>query len=225
MLTVRGLCKRFGQGPSARLLFSDLDLALAPGEFVAIIGESGSGKSTLLNLIAGLDVPDAGTIEVDGVKLDGMSDAQRSRLRRTEIGFVFQAFHLLPYLDVADNVALPLVIAGCPPAQRRERVLRALAEVGLADRAQAASRELSGGEMQRVAIARALVHEPRLLLADEPTGNLDEANARQVLGLLRERTQQRRTACILVTHSMLAARVAQRIVVLGIDGLRAVERA
>jgi putative ABC transport system ATP-binding protein len=220
MLTVRNLAKRYGSGHETRVLFSGLDLDVAAGELVAITGESGSGKSTLLNLIAGLDAPDAGSVAIDGTQLTSLSDSARSAFRRRHLGFVFQAFHLLPYLDAADNVGLPLVIAGCDGAKRRERVAKALAEVGLERRATAQIRELSGGEMQRVAIARALIHRPRLVLADEPTGNLDLANANQVLALLRERVAQEGAACILVTHSALAARVAQRVCALEPSGLR-----
>ncbi len=220
MLTVRNLAKRFGSGHETRVLFAGLDLDVAPGEFVAITGESGSGKSTLLNIIAALDVPDAGTVEIDGLKLGNLNDRERAAFRRTHIGFVFQAFHLLPSLDVADNIALPLVISGCNPAERKARVAAAIAEVGLDGRANAPIRELSGGEMQRVAIARALIHRPRLVLADEPTGNLDVQNASQVLALLRDRVKQEAAACILVTHSTLAARAARRICVLEPTGLR-----
>jgi putative ABC transport system ATP-binding protein len=224
MLTVRNLAKRFGSGRDTRVLFSGLDLDVAAGEFVAITGESGSGKSTLLNLIAGLDEADAGTVRIDGIQLSSLDDRERSAFRRTHLGFVFQAFHLLPYLDVADNIALPLVIAGCDPAERKARVASAVGEVGLAGRERAQVRELSGGEMQRVAIARALINRPRLVLADEPTGNLDVQNANQVLALLRERVAQERTACILVTHSALAARGAQRACVLETTGLRCVAK-
>ena len=211
MLTVRGLRKRFGSGAKTRELFSELDLDLAAGEFVALTGESGSGKSTLLNLIAGLDAPDAGTIEIEGIRLASLSDRSRASFRRTHLGFVFQAFHLLPYLDVADNVGLPLVLAGAARDVRAARVAQALAEVGLSERSKARPSELSGGEMQRAAIARALIHRPALILADEPTGNLDETNANQVLRLLRERVEHAGAACLLVTHSAVAAGVAARI--------------
>jgi len=222
MLTVRNLAKRFGGGHETRVLFSGLDLDVASGDFIAITGESGSGKSTLLNVIAGLDSADAGTVEIDGVRLGALDDRQRSAFRRTHLGFVFQAFHLLPYLNVADNVALPLVISGCNAAERKARVACSLAEVGLAERASAHVRELSGGEMQRVAIARALIHRPKLVLADEPTGNLDVQNADQVLAVLRERVSHERAACILVTHSAHAARAAQRVYVLGATGLHCI---
>lgn len=208
MLKVRGLCKTVGRPPARRTLLEQVDLDVAAGEMLAITGESGSGKSTLLNLIAGLDTPDAGAIEIDGLTPASLDDAGRSQFRRLHLGFVFQAFHLLPYLDVADNVGLPLVLAACPAAERERRVRAALADVGLEDRGTARPRDLSGGEMQRVAIARALVHRPRLVLADEPTGNLDPDSAAQVLRLLRTHVARLQAACILVTHSAEAARTA-----------------
>jgi len=219
MLQVRGLGKSVGTAPAQRMLFDTLDLDVAAGEIVAIMGESGSGKSTLLNLVAGLDAPDHGTITIVGIQPGALDDARRSQFRRRHLGFVFQAFHLLPHLSIADNVALPLVITACPEAQRRERIAHALAEVGLAERADARPRELSGGEMQRAAIARALVHDPKLILADEPTGNLDADNAGRVLDLLRSRVIQADAACLLVTHSAAAARTAHRSFVLSAGAL------
>jgi putative ABC transport system ATP-binding protein len=210
MLTVRKLSKSLGSGQWARTLFADVDLDVAAGEFVALTGESGSGKSTLLNLIAGLDTADSGTIEIAGTRLTALDEGQRSRFRRTHLGFIFQAFHLLPYLSVADNVALPLVITGCAKNDRERRVAQALRDVGLHDMEEAKPYQLSGGEMQRAAIARALIHWPKLILADEPTGNLDADNANQVLDLLRERVSRQDTACLLVTHSAAAARRADR---------------
>jgi putative ABC transport system ATP-binding protein len=219
MLSIRRLRKSFAGDPP-RVLIAELDLDLGPAQFIAIMGESGAGKSTLLNLIAGLERPDAGTITLDGVALSALSDDARSVHRRTHLGFVFQAFHLLPYLDLASNVALPLLLAGCAHKEADERARAMLARVALGDRYAAKPRELSGGEMQRVAIARALVHRPRLVLADEPTGNLDAGNARAVLALLRENADREKIACILVTHSNVAASVADRVYVLGSDGLR-----
>jgi putative ABC transport system ATP-binding protein len=210
MLNIRGLKKAVGRAPSQRILFEHLDLDVAAGEMLAVKGESGSGKSTLLNLIAGLDRPDAGTIEVDGRSPSSLGDTERSQFRRTHLGFVFQAFHLLPYLTVADNVGLPLVLLSCPAAERGPRTDAALRDVGLAERSLALPRELSGGEMQRVAIARALIHGPRLILADEPTGNLDADSASHVLRLLRDRVERAQAACILVTHSAAAAHAAHR---------------
>jgi putative ABC transport system ATP-binding protein len=178
------------------------------------------GKSTLLNLIAGLDRPDEGTIAFDGAELGAMGDDALARLRRRAMGFVFQAFHVLPYLTVAQNVGLPLLLNGVPAAQAASQVAGMLDAVGLEGRAQSLPRELSGGETQRVAIARALVHGPRLVLADEPTGNLDPETAAQVLALLRERVKGEGSAGILVTHSAAAARTTDRICVLGEAGLR-----
>jgi putative ABC transport system ATP-binding protein len=183
------------------------------------MGESGVGKSTLLNLIAGLDRPDAGSIRVDGADLVSLDDNALTRIRRAKLGFVFQAFHLLPYLDVAQNVALPLALLEIDAVERAQRVAEVLSAVGLADRAKAFPRELSGGELQRVAIARALVHRPALVLADEPTGNLDPDSAATVLALLREQVKSRGAAGILVTHSTAAAHTADRIFVLLRSGL------
>jgi putative ABC transport system ATP-binding protein len=207
MLRITGLAKRFGQRP----ILDGLDLDLAGGEYVAIVGESGAGKSTLLNLIAGLDVPDAGRIEIGGEILNRLDEDARTRLRRTKVGFVFQAFHILPHLTVAQNVELPLVLLGVPPAERAARVHELLAAVGLAERGGSWPRELSGGELQRVALARALVHRPALVLADEPTGNLDPETADGVLQLLARTIKARGATGILVTHSPHAASTADRV--------------
>jgi len=220
MLSLRGLAKSY-PGPRARTVFRDVDLALASGEYVAVMGESGVGKSTLLNLVAGLDRPDQGDIVVDGVALGTLDDDALTVLRRTRMGFVFQAFHVLPYLSLAQNVALPLSLTGTTGAAAEKRVEALLGAVGLADRAASMPRELSGGELQRVAIARALVHDPALVLADEPTGNLDPDTALQVLALLRDQVKARHAAGILVTHSRIAAATADRVLVLTREGLRA----
>jgi putative ABC transport system ATP-binding protein len=218
MLAVRDLSKAYA-GPRPRTVFSGVDLALAPGDYVAVMGESGIGKSTLLNLIAGLDRADRGSIALDGVELCGLDDDALTRLRRRALGFVFQAFHILPYLSVAQNVGLPLTLLGTDVAEAARRVDAMLEAVGLSGRGPSLPRELSGGELQRVAIARALVHGPRLVLADEPTGNLDPDSAGQVLGLLRERIKGNGAAGILATHSHTAAATADRILLLTPSGL------
>ena len=218
MLSIRQLSKTYA-GPRLRTVLSNINLELAAGDYVAVMGESGIGKSTLLNLIAGLDRPDAGTIAIDGVDLASLDDDALTALRRVKMGFVFQAFHVLPYLTVEQNVALPLALVGVPDRDAPARVAVVLADVGLADRAASMPRELSGGELQRVAIARALVHRPQLVLADEPTGNLDADSAGQVLALLREQMKTKGAAGILVTHSPAAAATADRVLVLTRDGL------
>jgi putative ABC transport system ATP-binding protein len=222
VLTIRSLAKHYS-GPPSRTVFSGIDFELAAGEYVAVMGESGVGKSTLLNLVAGLDAPDGGSIVLDGVELTGLDDDALTLARREKMGFVFQAFHVLPYLSVAQNVAIPLMLLGRRGPDADTRVAKMLAAVGLADRATSPPRELSGGELQRVAIARALVHEPRLVLADEPTGNLDPDTAAQVLELLRASVKASGAAGVLVTHSRPAARTADRILTLTARGLRAGE--
>jgi putative ABC transport system ATP-binding protein len=200
-------------------IFEGLDLSLAPGEYLAIMGESGVGKSTLLNLLAGLDRPDTGRVLLDGVELSALDDDAATLLRRRAIGFVFQAFHVLPYLTVEQNVALPLELLGLAEAERRQRATQMLTAVGIAALSQRLPRELSGGEVQRIAIARALVHRPRLVLADEPTGNLDPRSAAQTLALLREQIKGNAGAGILITHSRTAAETADRILILDGRGL------
>ena len=219
MLVLDKLCKTYS-GARGRSVLGGVDLVLNAGEYVAVMGESGIGKSTLLNLIAGLDKPDAGSIRLDGVELTRLDDDALTLLRRAGMGFVFQAFHILPYLTLAQNVALPLMLNRVAEGETAARAAAMLAAVGLAGREASLPRELSGGEMQRVAIARALVHRPKLLLADEPTGNLDPESAAQVLALLREQVKARHAACILVTHSQAAAATADRIVILTAQGLR-----
>jgi putative ABC transport system ATP-binding protein len=219
VLSIRQLAKTYA-GPRQRTVLTGIDLELLPGDYVAVMGESGIGKSTLLNLVAGLDRPDAGSIALDGVELATLDDDALTAVRRVKMGFVFQAFHVLPYLTVAQNVALPLSLVGVPAAEADAKVAAMLAAVGLAERGAGMPRELSGGELQRVAIARALVHGPRLVLADEPTGNLDPESAGQVLRLLRDQVKASRAAGIIVTHSRTAAETADRILVLARDGLR-----
>jgi putative ABC transport system ATP-binding protein len=196
-----------------------VSLRLAAGEYIAIMGESGTGKSTLLNLIAGLDLPDSGRITLDGHDLVSLDDSARTRLRRARMGFVFQAFHLLPHLSVERNVALPLALNGTDGREAADRVHELLSAVGMLERAKAAPSQLSGGEMQRVAVARALAHRPALVLADEPTGNLDADSAAEVLELLASQLKRDRAAGILVTHSEIAAATTDRIFQLSRQGL------
>ena len=219
MLALHGLTKSYA-GPRPRTVFTDVDLELLPGDYVAVMGESGIGKSTLLNLIAGLDRVDRGSISLDGIELTTLDDDALTALRRRYLGFVFQAFHILPYLTLEQNVGLPLSLLGSQGEEASRRVAAMLAEVGLGARGASMPRELSGGELQRAAIARALVHGPRLVLADEPTGNLDPESADQVLRLLRERIKANGAAGILVTHSRVAAATADRILLLTPSGLR-----
>jgi putative ABC transport system ATP-binding protein len=208
LLEASGLCKRYGQTP----VFEGFDLQLRRGELVALLGESGVGKSTLLNCLAGLDELDAGSIRLDGAEITSMDEGQRALLRRAKLGFVFQAFHVLPHLNVNDNIGLPLLLLGRPdPA----RVAEMLAAVGMAGLGERMPRQLSGGQLQRVAIARALVHRPLLVLADEPTGNLDARHAELVLDLLLDQVHRQGSACLLVTHSERAAGRADRCLRLG----------
>ncbi|WP_411881701.1 ABC transporter ATP-binding protein [Polaromonas sp. YR568] len=213
-LQVRGLAKRYGDA----VVFSHVTLDVAPGEFVAIVGESGVGKSTLLNCMAGLDSWDEGTVQLKGQDLGALSDDQRALLRRRHVGFVFQAFHVLPHLDVAQNVALPLLLLDQPDPARVEAMLEAVGLGGLGKRL---PQQLSGGQLQRVAIARALVHKPGLLLADEPTGNLDPGTAALVMDALIAQTRGQGASLVLVTHSEAAAARADRTLHLSAGGIRA----
>lgn len=205
--------------PGGRVLFEGLDLEVGAGEIVAIMGESGVGKSTLLNLIAGLDQADTGWVTISGVALGSLDDDGRTRLRRDQIGFVFQAFHILPHLTLAQNVALPLILQSTDAAEATGRATQILDAIGLAGRASDRPSQLSGGELQRVALARALVHRPALVLADEPTGNLDPETAARILDLFVAQVRESGSAAILVTHSERAAAVADRSLTLTREGL------
>ena len=218
MLTIRNLSKAYGDA-AERPVLRNINLELARGEYVAIMGESGIGKSTLLNLIAGLDEPDTGTIVLDGIELTALNDDARTVLRRRHIGFVFQAFHLLPHLTALRNVELPLRLNGETQASSRVRASSMLSAVGVGDYVHRYPRELSGGQLQRVAIARALVHRPKLVLADEPTGNLDSQTAEQTLAVLQQQVMANAAVGILITHSAAAAATAQRAFTLSADGL------
>jgi putative ABC transport system ATP-binding protein len=222
VLRLENLTKRYRLDRPA--VFENLNLELREGEYLSIMGESGVGKSTLLNLLAGLDAPDSGRVILEGLDLSGLDDDAATLLRRRSVGFVFQAFHVLPYLTVAQNIALPLELLGVPSAERSHRTAEMMAGVGIAALAQRYARELSGGEVQRIAIARALVHKPRLVLADEPTGNLDPRSATQILELLRTQIKANCSAGILITHSRTAADTADRILLLDGGGLRTLER-
>jgi putative ABC transport system ATP-binding protein len=212
------LTKSFA-GARPRRVLDDVSFSVAKGEFVALVGESGVGKSTLLNLIAGLERPDSGTLVVDGVDLATQGDEALTALRRERIGFVFQSFHILPYLSVGQNVALPLALNGQRDARSEARTRAMLDAVRLADRYASMPRELSGGELQRVAIARALVHAPRIVLADEPTGNLDPDSAAQVIALLRDCVKANGAAALLATHSRMASAGADRVMMLTAAGI------
>jgi putative ABC transport system ATP-binding protein len=211
LLTLRQLSRNFTEGARVHRVLAGVEAQVGTGETVAIMGRSGSGKSTLLNLISGIDRPDSGSVHVDGLEVSALGEPARTLFRRAHIGFVYQFFNLIPTLDVAENVRLVLELNGVGGAAARTRSLAALAAVGLAARARSAVEDLSGGEQQRVAIARALVHEPQLLLADEPTGNLDEESAREVLPLLLSLTRARAATLLIVTHDTALAQQADRV--------------
>jgi putative ABC transport system ATP-binding protein len=213
-IRLEGLSKGFQEGGQTRTVLREAKADFARGEFVAILGKSGSGKSTLLNLISGIDLVDGGEIQVNGQRLTSLNERQRTLFRRQNIGFVFQFFNLIPTLTVWENVILPLELAGMDNGDASHRVETLLEAVGLLDRKDTFPDRLSGGEQQRVAIARALVHDPVLVLADEPTGNLDEDTGRQVMDLLDRLTRQAGKNLILVTHSNEAAAYADRVLTL-----------
>lgn len=218
LIELRHLSKCYEEGERKRVLFSDLNGSIRRHEFVALLGRSGSGKSTLLNLISGIDLPSAGEVVIDGVCLTRLSEEDRTLFRRRHIGFVFQFFNLIPTLTVEENLFLPLELNRLLDAQRRQYALNLLHEVGLAERAASYPDRLSGGEQQRLAIARALVHRPLVLLADEPTGNLDAETGRQVLNLLEQLARQVAMTVLMVTHSEEGARRADRVLTVR-DGL------
>lgn len=216
MLELINVNKAYAGG---RRVLADLSYTLNSGEYVAIMGESGVGKSTLLNLIAGLDTPDSGEIRINGVAISSLGDDAATQLRREQFGFVFQAFHVLPHLTLAQNIALPLLLNG----KATECVQLMLEQVGLQGRGDHFPRQLSGGELQRVAIARALIHRPKLVLADEPTGNLDPDTAHEILQLMRAEIKSNGATAILVTHSHAAAATADFVLNLTKDGLHPVK--
>ena len=212
LLEVHALTKRYGD----TAVFANADLQVTAGEFVAILGESGVGKSTFLNCIAGLDTVNEGSVQINGTNITAMGESQQALFRRAHLGFVFQAFHVLPHLSVAHNVALPLLLLGTPNPARVRHVIDAVGLQGLESRL---PQTLSGGQMQRVAIARALVHQPQLILADEPTGNLDPTTAAKVLDVLAAQVREQGAACVLVTHSRAAAARADRVLTLTANGM------
>ena len=210
-IELRGLSKRFQEGESERTVLQAVDLTIAPGQFVVLLGQSGSGKSTLLHLIGGIDTPSSGSVGIGGVDLTALDERHRTLFRRDHIGFIFQFFNLIPTLSVLENVTLPGELAGRPRPALESAARDLLARVGLADRASTRPDKLSGGQQQRVAIARALLHQPLLILADEPTGNLDEHTGEQVLQLLIDLTRQQGRTLIMATHNGAIADRADRV--------------
>jgi putative ABC transport system ATP-binding protein len=208
---LRGVSKVYREGDGERVVLRDVDVAIARGEIAVVVGRSGSGKSTLLNLLAGIDQPTAGTVIINGVDVGRLSERERTLLRRRQIGFIFQFFNLIPLLTVTENLALPLELTGQADAGGRARAHQLLERVGLADRANTFPDRLSGGEQQRLAIARALVHDPALILADEPTGNLDSETAQSVIELLDTLARELGKTLVMVTHSREVVGVADRV--------------
>lgn len=210
-IALRGLTKQYTNGEVVTPVLHGVDLTIAPGEFVALMGPSGSGKSTLMHILGFLDKSTSGEYVFGDKNVSGLSDDERAVMRKSSLGFVFQAFHLLPRLTAIENVMLPLLYAEVPMTERRERARKALAEVGLSEREDFLPSQLSGGQKQRVAIARALVNNPSIIFADEPTGNLDSVSSEQVLELLKKLNRDGRTI-VMVTHEMDAARAATRVI-------------
>jgi putative ABC transport system ATP-binding protein len=222
MARLVGLSKGFVKGKETIAVFDHLDLSIPQGDFVAVMGPSGSGKTTLLNLLGGIDRPDAGEISVAGARIDGMSEGELARWRAANIGFIFQFYNLMPMLTAAQNVELPLLLTRLKSKERRRHVATALNVVNLADRTVHYPREMSGGQQQRVAIARAIVSDPKLLLCDEPTGDLDRASADDILGILQLLNRDLGKTIVMVTHDPAAAKYARR--VLHLDKGRFIER-
>ena len=218
IISLRGVAKSFEEGGRRRVVFQDLDGRFQRGEFTVLLGRSGTGKSTLLNLISGIDVPDSGDVLFDGRPITRLTDTERTLLRRRNIGFVFQFFNLIPTLTVQENLVLPLELNGAFTARSRDagraRVQALLEQVGLADRAASFPDRLSGGEQQRVAIVRALAHDPPVVLADEPTGNLDAQTGHEILALLADLVREAGKTLVMVTHSSEAAALADRVLVM-----------
>jgi putative ABC transport system ATP-binding protein len=211
LIEIRNLSKTYQEGDDQRIVLSKIDLTFQPGEFVVLLGHSGSGKSTLLNLVSGIDQPSGGSIAINGCSITEMDERSRTLFRRDKIGFVFQFFNLIPTLTVLENVTLPQELAGKPSSEALSKAKQRLEQVGLSDRLFTYPDKLSGGQQQRVAIARALAHDPQLVLADEPTGNLDEETGAKVLKLLLALTQDAQKTLIMATHNPEIARAADRV--------------
>ena len=223
-IKIRRLTRSYAEGEQQRVIFANLDLDIEHGGFIVLLGQSGSGKSTLLNLLGGIDLPDAGRIEINGQVLTDLHERDRTRFRRRHIGFVFQFFNLIPTLTAEENLLLPLELNGLATAEQRDRALELLDNIGLGDRRHSFPERLSGGEQQRLAIARALVHGPLLLLADEPTGNLDMETGERILELLLKLHRQAGTTIVMVTHSHEVAARADRMLVLESGHIREMSR-
>ncbi|RQW77239.1 MAG: ABC transporter ATP-binding protein [Geobacter sp.] len=211
LIEITGIAKSYREGERERVVFNDASLSVKRGEWLFLLGRSGSGKSTLLNLLSGMDLPERGKIEIEGITVNLLPERDRTLFRRKHIGFVFQFYNLIPTLTVSENILLPLELTGAVTKESREAARELLTEVGLADRAESFPDRLSGGEQQRVAVARALIHRPALILADEPTGNLDAETGRQVLDLFECMVRRTGATMVLVTHSREVSRLADRI--------------